>query len=352
MVQVSVIVPFYNVNPDYLKKCVDSVILQKNCDWELLLIDDGSANDAGALCRGFTEKDTRISYFHQENQGVSVARNNGLDRAKGEYIVFLDADDFLSEGVLEKAYSVIRETDLDILLFGYCTTYVNREIIRVLDKSFRELFAGENLSEALQLAVLRGDSRLGPVEVGAPWGKLIKRSVIEENAVRYTKGLKKGQDTVFTLELLNYCRKIDYLPVCGYHYRMSESSVSHRFNPEIIGVMEKTLLAYESFNERYKKDERFRTATAVKYVRVLLGEYMDLYFAHPSNKKPRGVLYTELLSLLNMEKYKRAISLAGKSAGGLFAVELFLLKVNWFSLLIMEKRILMLMRRLLIRNHG
>lgn len=352
MVQISVIVPFYNVNPEYLKVCVGSVLLQKNCDWELLLIDDGSTNGAADVCRSFTEKDDRIIYCYQDNQGVSAARNNGLDRARGQYILFLDADDFFSEGLFEKIISRIGRDDLDILFFGYCTAYINREIVRVLDKDFNKIFSGENLSEVLQLAVLKGDPRLGPVEVGTPWGKLIKRSVIEDNSVRYTRGLKKGQDTVFTLELLTHCEKIDYCQFCGYHYRMSESSVSHRFNPEIVPVMEKTLAAYEDFNMRHKKDGRFMMAAAVKYVRVLLGEYMDLYFAHPSNKKTRRVLYTELSELINKEKYKKAISMANKDAGGLYAIELLLLKVNWFSLLIMEKKLLMFIRRFLIRNHG
>ena len=303
MSKISVIVPVYNTDTEYLQKCIDSILEQKGADTELILINDGSVGDAPGVCERAAKEDSRVIYISQENSGVSVARNKGLDAATGDYIMFVDSDDFISPGLFERLLPSMGK-GLDILFFGYCTSYVGREMNRVISSPDLSLFT----PDTLQLAILNANPRLGPLEVGAPWGKLIRRSVIEDNGLRYTPGLKKGQDTVFTLNLLEHCSLVSYESVAGYHYRVSKQSISHRFSADMVAIMEKTLGAYSSFIERYAKGPVYRRALLNKFYRVLTGEYMDLYFTHPDNPAPSSDMQREFLALCEAEPYRSAIA--------------------------------------------
>ncbi|MBQ3786338.1 MAG: glycosyltransferase [Lachnospiraceae bacterium] len=302
MARISLIVPVYNTRIDYLRRCVESILFQDHEDKELILVNDGADSDLCDSYEALCKKYPQIKYIYQENQGVSVARNAGLDAATGDFVMFVDSDDFISEGLLsdlEKRMS----PDLDILFFGYCTSYTNRELERVIKNPDPELFT----PEVLQRAILNANPAIGPLEVGAPWGKFIRRSVIEENGVRFKRGLKKGQDTVFTLHLLQHCRNVSYASVCGYHYRVVSTSISHRFSADIVAIMEKTLDAYTDFVRQYKTDGSFDQLLMTKYYRVLTGEYLDLYFMHKDNPADDETLRKEYARLLSKDCYKKAV---------------------------------------------
>ncbi|MBO5550579.1 MAG: glycosyltransferase family 2 protein, partial [Lachnospiraceae bacterium] len=203
MAEVSVIVPLYNADRDYLRKCMDSALSQTLKSIEVIAVNDGSTNGCEEVLKEYAG-DERLKVFNQANAGTSAARNKGLDQAQGEYVIFLDADDFLESDCCERLCSFARENeDCDIIFFGYATEYTNTRVRRVLDKNIFAASDWDNLwqRDALEMAILKGDRRLGAAEIGSPWGKLIKRSAIEDGRVRYTPGLIKGQDTVFVLNL-------------------------------------------------------------------------------------------------------------------------------------------------------
>lgn len=350
--KISVIVPVYNTDETYLQNCINSILSQSHQDIELILINDGSTNGAPLLCQNAAQNDSRVLYLTQENAGVSVARNNGLDHATGEYVIFCDGDDFLSDGIIKTLVSAVDNdasmADKDIIFFGYVTSYTNREISRVLNSPDMSVFK----PEALELAILRGDKRLGPVEVGAPWGKFIKRSVIENGNIRFTPGLRKGQDTVFSLHLLSRCKSASYLPVAGYHYRMSTQSISHRFNPEIVDIMEKTLNAYQGFVDSENKDEEFKDAVKRKYFGVLCGEYIELYLGNKNNPDSFSKRAKQFGALADKEPYSSVInSLDISNMKGLSALELRLIRKKHIKLLFLEKALLSFAKRLIIKNY-
>ncbi|MCR4908549.1 MAG: glycosyltransferase [Lachnospiraceae bacterium] len=314
MSHISVIIPVYNTKPEYLSACLESVINQTERRLRIIAVDDGSSDPVPAILDRYAAGDARLKVIHQKNGGTSVARNAGLNAAEGNYILFLDADDYLERDCCEKALSAMEEKAVDMLFFGYSTNYTNRELKRVLKNPDPGLFE----REALELSILGGDRRLGGVEVGAPWGKLIRRSCIEENSVRYTPGLKKGQDTVFNLNLLEHCESFAYLPLPLYHYRISEVSVSHRYNPEIVDIMEKTCGAYREFVDKYGKGEIFRRSLKRKYWKILTGEYCSLYFVHPKNPLPEEEREKEYLKLTLREPYRSAVASEAEEAGGLW----------------------------------
>ncbi|SKB86998.1 Glycosyl transferase family 2 [Lachnospiraceae bacterium] len=349
--KISVIIPVYNVKTGYLEKCIESLEDQKGMDrseYEVIAVDDGSrAETAEALDR--LEKDnTCLKVIHQENGGTSVARNTGLDAAAGEYVLFVDGDDWISDDCLSTILSDMERDPVDILFFGYATSYTNREMNRVL----QEPPTGIWNRETLELAVLEGNPALGPVEVGAPWGKLVKRQAIEEGHVRYTPGLRKGQDTVFVLHLLEHCSKFRYLPYLGYHYRISGSSVSKRFNPEIVEIMEKTLTEYRKFTEKYGKDKRFVDAVNRKYYKVLTGEYQELYFTHRENHEPEKKRIQGFYKLIMRSPYKEAVR--DVSSDGLSAfnrLQLHLIRKKKIGFLFLVRKMENILRNTVVRKY-
>lgn len=299
-VKLSVIIPVYNIRKEYLEKCVGSVTGQDLQEMEIILVNDGSSlASCDEVCALAAQKDARVIYIHKKNEGVSVARNSGIEKASGEYLMFVDADDWLEDGICGKAYRYAREKDADLLLFGYRTNYTNREVTRMLSQE-----AVQRLSPSLlQLNVLRRTGVFGAVDIGTPWAKLIRRQMVMENNLRYIRGLTKGQDTVFSLYLFDACKKIEYLNAVGYHYRVSETSVSKKYNPEIVAVMENTLKEYDRFVKEHKKSDRFQQAVKNKYVAVVLGEYLPLYYFHKKNKKRFWEIRREVVKLLQREPY-------------------------------------------------
>ena len=130
MISISIIVPVYKAEL-FLPRCIDSILTQTFTDFELLLIDDGSPDNSGSICDEYALKDKRIRVFHKENGGVSSARNLGLDNAKGEWITFIDADDWISNTFIEHLYKpILSNNNIEFVQAG-CTNYINNEIANI-----------------------------------------------------------------------------------------------------------------------------------------------------------------------------------------------------------------------------
>lgn len=210
-VKVSIIVPVYKVE-QYLSKCIESIIGQSYQNWELLLIDDGSPDNSGRICDEYAQKDTRIRVFHKENKGVSSARNLGLDNTKGEYIMFVDSDDWLSHDCLEVCINEVYRENLDALQFGY---------ISVTSAQERPFIKKATLP-------LDGETYIGSNSFNVcVWGGLYKRLIIEENNLRFPLHLKLAEDQVFVLSFLKLATSIKYLDKGLYYYLQRQDSAVH-----------------------------------------------------------------------------------------------------------------------------
>lgn len=190
--RVSIIVPVYNAEKT-LNRCIDSILQQTFTDWELLLIDDGSKDSSGDICDEYARKDPRIKVFHKENGGVSSARNIGLDNAKGEWITFVDSDDWIINDCLSLDYSLFYE---DLIIFSY---YYNSETSNNLAFSINDFVVkGENeLNDLYQAFIHKGSFR-------TVWSKFFKRCLISN--LRFDESVSIGEDHLF---LLNYLCKIE-----------------------------------------------------------------------------------------------------------------------------------------------
>ena len=185
---ISVIVPVYNCEK-YIHRCIDSILSQSFTDFELLLINDGSTDSSGVICDEYSQKDNRVRVFHKTNGGVSSARNLGLDESRGEYVTFVDSDDYILEDFFSLAYKL--NTDLFVGSFVY-----NGEIVS-LDE-----FDSDNLLEDTSLI----EYFIRSMHIHSVWGKFFKLLSITNNNLRFDETLITCEDTLFMFNYLNHVK--------------------------------------------------------------------------------------------------------------------------------------------------
>lgn len=216
---ISVIVPVYNAE-NYLNRCVDSLLSQTFADYELILVNDGSKDSSGVICDSYAAKDNRVRVFHKANGGVSSARNIGLDNARGEWIVFCDSDDYVSERYLENLISGADDENID-LVFNYAVVHNIGEIEK---ENYPEKLI--NLAEISDL-FLNNDLAWHT----STWSKLFKRDLIERLKLRYITDIHIGEDAIFLFTYMLACRKIRVICTCDYHYLIvGDNTLTQRIN--------------------------------------------------------------------------------------------------------------------------
>jgi Glycosyltransferases involved in cell wall biogenesis len=203
-------VPVYNAEK-YLHRCINSILSQTFIDFELLLINDGSKDGSGKICDEYAEKDCRIRVFHKENSGVSSTRNLGLEHSIGEYIAFIDSDDYIDKDYL-KSFSL----HYDFSMQGYIVHGKNDEICR-----YKHIVLVDKVGAEL---VWKGFTT-------SPWGKLFRRDIIKNNAIYFPCGISYGEDSVFIYHYLTYCTNAYITDAVGYHYIVYPYSLGHKKHP-------------------------------------------------------------------------------------------------------------------------
>lgn len=275
----TVIVPVYNVKREYFKVCIDYLTKQTLKEIEIIVVDDGSNEKLASDYQNYCKRDGRIRYIYQENRGVSAARNTAIEKAKGEYLIFVDADDWLEYDTCEQVYAYAKTADLDVVLYGYFSNYVNKELVRVLQNSENIAFEAKKL----QLAILQGDAEYQSMELGATLGKAVRRELVVQNDIRYILGLKQGEDALFSMNIYEFAEKIGYLPKALYHYRRLASSASADYQPDITERVKNTLVEYEKFIYKYHDNDVYKKALLKKKRSLLFSEILPMNFFHSSN---------------------------------------------------------------------
>ncbi|HDZ3070246.1 TPA: glycosyltransferase [Klebsiella pneumoniae] len=280
---ISVILPIYNIKEEYLETCIQSVCRQTLDDIEIILVNDGSTNNCLEVCTKFSHLDNRIIVIDQPNSGVSVARNSGLDIARGEWIAFVDPDDWLEPDYLLSLYNNA-SSNTEIVICD-CNVFSNGEkrennflpanSIGVLKNKY--LLLGQLVSK-----VIAGyyPQLIGP---GVPWGKLFKHDFIKKYNLKFVPGMVRMQDNIFCLYAFYYASQVFYTGENKYNYRMENNSASFKYNKKIISHFEKYFEEVKAFidkcmsgNERYQKALDAKTLTSIN-------SYLLYYFCHDNH---------------------------------------------------------------------
>ena len=229
--QVSIIVPVYNVEP-YLRQCLDSVLGQTFKNFEVLLVNDGSSDSSGDICREYVEKDSRFHYFEKENGGLSDARNYGIERAQGEYLTFIDSDDFVNEKHLENLFLASRLTNADITIGGF-SRFENGTFWLYPDYFSSDSLVSFTSAQAIQHLDSMFDVPF--LNFSTAWGKLFKRELFSE--LRFPYG-KYAEDQFIIWKLYLKARSIYTFNVDSYVYRINKNGMSSVFSLKHLDYIE------------------------------------------------------------------------------------------------------------------
>ena len=222
---VSIIVPVYNVE-QYLEKCVNSIINQSYKNLEIILVDDGATDNSGKICDELAKLDNRIKVYHKKNGGLSDARNYGVERATGEYIGFVDSDDYIDPKMYEKLYEAIKKENVDVVECSFKIIYPGRVDFFSTEKYYEILGKQEYLEEYLKMRRI----------FGSVWTKLIKSTIAKK--IVFPKD-KLYEDTYYAYDLINLANSFVLIDNPLYNYLMRENSITNsKFNPRIFDLVE------------------------------------------------------------------------------------------------------------------
>lgn len=205
--KVSIIIPVYNAEK-YITTCIDSVISQSYIDWELILVDDGCTDKSGEICDGYSFMDKRIITIHKKNGGVSFARNVGMSKAEGEWLYFIDSDDFIEYDTLSRSMNEAKAKSPDLIVHGLVNDYIYKGESNALSY---KLIEENNYKEIIELTDKYGLLK-GPV------CKLFRHSIIRGSNLLFDESICYGEDTKFTFAYLQKCSSIAFVPEHFYHY--------------------------------------------------------------------------------------------------------------------------------------
>ncbi len=298
--KVSIIVPVYNVE-NTLGRCIESIISQTYQNWEMWLIDDGSRDASGKICDNYSRSDARINTVHKANGGVSVARNTGLDKAKGEYVLFVDSDDYLEQNTLELAMNEADSSGAEVVLFGFY--YHFQEEDRVVENKGTRIFVGKNeefVSEMFEEMFRK--ELLNP-----PWNKLIKREMLIRNDIRFISEYSICEDMIFTIGVLDACNKIVFLDVPLYHYiYKKEDNLVNRFHGNYFEALSFYVGRVKEYLSRYKASAEMIAEMGTFYVNQTVAYLKKIYAASGYRKEKK---YEELRRICEISAFREEVAL-------------------------------------------
>lgn len=305
---ISVIVPVYRVE-EYLERCVKSILSQTYKNLEVILVDDGSPDQCPAICDACAEKDARMKVIHQENKGLSGARNAGIDAASGEYLAFVDSDDYVSPHFIEELYQLLQDTGCAI---GQCRfSYVKGDgLVEEGDSAFC-IYRGESLMEQLY----------GPEEKATcfvvAWNKLYWAELFKETGIRYPEG-RIHEDEATTYRLFHEAKKLAFLDRALYgYYTENGGSITSVFSAKRL----QWLTAHEERIAFFKKNGYEKLLPAA--YRKLCDACITFYFRCTEQVKDAEELKKELRKRLETYRANGAAWIAALPLKTRMGYELF-----------------------------
>lgn len=234
---ISIIIPVYNVET-FLPQCLDSLVNQTYQDVEIICVNDGSTDGSLAILQKYARKDKRIKIISRENRGVSESRNEGMESASGEWLMFVDSDDWLEPNCCERIMT--RNEDDDLIIFSYIREFKTVSAPKLIFDKHPKLFEGKEIDWLFERLIAPNGKELAHPEkldsLSTVWGKLYKTSIVREHGIEFVSTKRTGtlEDFVFNGKYFNYLQKAYYLPDCLYHYRKTKAdSIAYSYKPDL-----------------------------------------------------------------------------------------------------------------------
>lgn len=292
-IKVSILVPVYKVPEIYLRKCIESLINQTLKDIEIILVDDGSEDICSEIIDEYASKYNNIIAIHKENGGLSSARNKAFDRATGEYITFVDGDDFIDEKMCEETYEYAQKENVELVFWDQVTEYKNSSKI-VNTNDFDYKIYNKKECRDLQDRVLDFNGKIAQA-----FSKLIRREILVKNNIRHHENLKQGAEgIVFNIEMFEHINSAYYIQKPYYHYTYNENSISHSFNKNNYDLVIKCFEYLENYSLNCSNNSKLIDKLYTRVIYAIITSAVSGYFS-PSNKqsyrnKVKG--YTDFLN--------------------------------------------------------
>lgn len=285
---ISVIVPVYNSDKS-LRRCVNSVLAQTYPNIELILVNDGSKDNSADIIDEYVAKDCRIKAIHKQNSGVSAARNVGIDVASGDFILFIDSDDYIEANYVNAFIAKI--DDGEILLISDIDGHNSKTAEQV------KFIIGTNKNSQLSICDALVDGRL--LFFGYPFGKLYSKLIIDKYGLRFQENVSLKEDLIFMLDYLKHCHQVKFIGSAGYNYIVQANSLSTTKYPAqtLIGLTEQILLTAYSLEIDWNEPPQSQLLS--DFLAVCIREIFDsLFYYHKQVKKNRILQLKYLRRLL------------------------------------------------------
>lgn len=292
---ISVIVPVYNVEA-FLPNCLGSIAAQTFTDFEVILVDDGSTDESGRICDDYCAHDNRFSVIHQENRGPSRARNNGLKEAKGEYIYFIDGDDYVAAGTLEVLYNALSS--------GYDLAMIDFEKTSRIDADYKCIHNGENaVTHSVEtgrsmIETMLGSSSEESIKACVVWNKLYPKSLIQG---LFFKDISDSEDVDFNYRVYLRAGELIHIKQPLYLYTQRKDSITGDFNSQSQRYFNRLLVYYDMLDVTDSGDTHLRGLVLKKLYRTILSSRYYLHNTH--NELVARDLYAKIFSETRDEFY-------------------------------------------------
>ena len=348
MIDFSFIIPIYNVRKDYLNKSVESVLNQTVGNYELILVDDHSTNECALMCDQFSSRDNRVIVIHNEqNLGVSESRNIGIENANGKWLIFVDADDWVENNLLE-AINEDLSLNSDLLVFEARKIFKSITLEpRIEDKRkyIRQDGSLQSLQTKILSPVLKGNID-GSIPKTSVWGKVFLKDNIVKNDIHFER-IPYLEDSLFLQQYLNVCSQVCYIPYCGYNYRCTSGSAVNKYRPDAIQEQEKFLsLLFDYYHNCELFGNPFYEESLFSVVFLSFQIILNQFIYHKMNKmsnKERKKIIHELLSNEPFRNIKHKVHFMHLKFS--HKIKYLCFKMHWYKGIVVLKDFYRLMKR-------
>ena len=258
---VTVVVPVYNVEK-YLDRCIDSIVNQTYKNLEIILVDDGSPDNCPKMCDAWAEKDNRIKVIHKQNAGAGIARNSGIEASTGDYVLFVDSDDFIDLKTIEKCVSKIQLTQCDVVMFGRYTVFADGRTKETPVVTKEYYFSDNQIIDDILPGLFIHERGIGI----SSCNKLYNLKIIKDNKIQYKSEREfLSEDAIFHLELFGFVKSVTIIPENFYYYFQNEQSFSRTYRRDLHTLNNNFLKQCVNVCNKYKNNKRLINSVCARY---------------------------------------------------------------------------------------